>query len=231
MNKTSKTLLAASLALGIVVAMPIKASAQGPQDQNNPSQQVVSDLELQQSDVRDALKLLFKNVGVNYSVANEVQGTITVSLHNVPFETALRNILGQVDATYRVEGNVYNIVKKEDTAQPTVTQSDDTLGQTVTAKKRLYRIKILHADPQLIFELLAGKVSATTSPEQSALVGVGGSGGGQGGGGRGGMGGGGFGGGGMGGGGFGGGGMGGGYGGSSGGGFGGGSTGGFGGGF
>jgi type II secretory pathway component GspD/PulD (secretin) len=218
MNKTSKTLLAASLALGIVVNMPVKASAQAGQDQTNPSQQVVSDLELEQSDIRDALKLLFKNIGVNYSVAPDVQGSITVSLKNVPFETALRNILGQVDATYRVEAGVYNIVKKEETTVPTITSGQDEGQQPVGAKRRLYRIKIQHADPQLIFMLLAGKVGVNTPPEISALSGgsgSGGAGGTGGGGGRGGMGGGGF-------GGSSGGGLGGGIGGSSGGGYGGG---------
>ena len=229
MNKTSKTLLAALLGLGLAIGMPIRAHAQ-PQDQTNPSQAVVSDLELEQSDIRDALKLLFKNVGISYTVAPDVQGSITVSLHSVPFETALRNILGQVDATYRVEGGVFNIIKKEETTVPTITQGTDESAQPVGTKKRLYRIKIMHADPALIFLLLAGRVSVGQSPEISLGSGGGsggaggGSGGGRGGSGGGGMGGGGF--GGSGGGGMGGGTGGGGFGGGSGG-----SSGGFGGGF
>lgn len=62
--------------------------------------------------------------------------------------------------------------------------------------KSVYRIKIRHADPQLIYMLLAGKTTFSTPPEMSTLIF----------GGNGGFGGGGFGGGGFGGGNFGGGG-------------------------
>jgi len=222
MNKKSKILVSAMLGLALFGATPL-ASAQ-----NDPRDQIIQSLELQDAPIRDALRILFKNVGVSYTIASDVQGTVTASLKSVPFETALRNLLGQVDATYRVEASIFNIVRKE--TQTDVGGGNQLPNETLptTDQKRFYRIKIQHADPQYVYMLLRGEMGFNSGPEISTLSG-GGFGGGQGGFGGGGFGGGGQGGGGFGGGGFGGGGQGGGGfggGGFGGGGFGGGSSGG-----
>src|SRR6185436_12387754 len=99
-----------AIALAGLVASPMNAQPQGGDLRN----QIVPSLELQDADVRDALKLLFESVGVtNYTIANDVQGRITVKLTNVPFETALRNVLNQVDATWSIEAGIYQIKKRE----------------------------------------------------------------------------------------------------------------------
>ena len=48
---------------------------------------------------------------------------MTVSLHNVTFETALENILRQIDATYRVEAGVYEIVPRQMISGPDPTDN------------------------------------------------------------------------------------------------------------
>jgi len=73
--------------------------------------QNTTNMDLENADVRETLRQLFKTVGVSYSVDPDVQGTVTLSLKNVTFEAALQNILHQVDATYSVEGGVYHISK------------------------------------------------------------------------------------------------------------------------
>ena len=179
--------------------------------QEDISQKNIASLELEQADVREALRALFKNVNVSYSIAPEVQGPVTVSLKSVTFETALQNVLRQVDATYRIEAGVYEIVKKQDTIGPNTSTTDTPVK---TDNKTIRIIHIRSADPAFIAMMIGqkeGNQNYQVSPESSTIAKTGG-GGGMGGGGRGGggMGGGGFGGGGMGGGGMGGGGMGGG---------------------
>ncbi len=242
MNTTMKLAMSVVFGIFLMGAFPSIASAQ-----EDISQKQIPSLELDQADVREALRALFKNVSVSYSIAPEVQGPVTVSLKNVPFDVALQNVLRQVDATYRVEGGVYEIVKRAEVTAPTPGEKEDVTPVKTTITRR---IKIRSADPEFIAMMLgkkAGNQSYEISPEISTLNkgmsmgmggmgggGMGGMGGGMGGmgGGMGGMGGGmgmgGFGGGGMGGGmgGFGGGGMGG-FGGGMGG-FGGGGMGGFG---
>lgn len=201
----------ASLALPalmtLMMAAPLPAMAQ-----DDPRDRMVSSLELDQADIRDALKLLFRMVQANYTVNPDVQGTVTISLQNVPFETALRAVLNQVDATWRVEGGIYNIIKKAEPA-PVTPGVDPTLGNTTPQQNNVpRRIKLRSADPYLILLLISQSSPSADvflQPEMSTYPqGGGGGGGGMGGnggfgggygGGNGGMGGGGFGGGGMGG--------------------------------
>ncbi|MFQ3586145.1 MAG: secretin and TonB N-terminal domain-containing protein [Fimbriimonadaceae bacterium] len=222
------------MAVVLMAGAPTKGLAQA-----DPSQTPIPSLELEQADVREALRQLFRSVNVSYSISPDVQGTVTLSLRNVTFETALRNILNQVDATYRVEGGVFQIIRRE-ALTPDITQGQDLTAPAAT--KPVRRLKIQRADPAYIIMMLnGGSTPGNARPEMSTLMG-GGFGGGFGGGGFGGGGfggglggfGGGFGGGGLGGfGGFGGGGLGGfgggGFGGFGGGGFGGMGGGGFGG--
>ncbi len=203
--------LAVVALMTLIVAAPMSASAQ-----DDPRDRMVQSLELDQADIRDALKLLFRMVGSNYSVASDVQGTVTISLQNVPFETALRAVLNQVESTWRVEGGIYNIIKKPEPA--TVNPGVDLGPGAGTAPQQQSvprRIKIRSADPYLILLLISQSTPSADvflQPELSTFPsggqgGQGGQGGGQGGFG------GGFGGGQSGGGGFGGGGFGGGFGG------------------
>jgi hypothetical protein len=86
-------------------------SAQRAEQTGASGNRNLMDLTLDNADVRDALREIFKTGKVSYTIAPNVQGTVTVSLKNVSFETALGNVARQVDATYRVEGGVYNVVK------------------------------------------------------------------------------------------------------------------------
>jgi len=201
--------LAVSALIAVVSLSVISTTALAQED---ISQKQIPSLELEQADVREALRALFKNVNVSYSIAPEVQGPVTVSLKNVTFEAALQNVL-------RVETNA-----------PLTAPSDSPKNVSTLITRR---IKILHADPQFIALMIGKKggnqlytvapeMSSVTKGAQAASMGggmMGGMGGGMGGGtmGGGGMSGGGFGGGygggGMSGGGYGGGGMMGGYGG------------------
>jgi type II secretory pathway component GspD/PulD (secretin) len=204
MKKRITLTLGALLAISMLAGAPAKATAQ-----DDVSQKIIPSLELDSADVREALRALFKNVGVSYSIAPEVQGTVTVSLRNVTFEAAIQNILKQVNATYRVDGGIYQIVLKEqiDLTPDNNNNQGPTRNPTV-----IRRLKIRSADPQLIITLLSGSQSTGVAPEESTIFNTPqNQGGGQGGGfGGGGLGGGGLGGGGLGGGGLGGGGLGGG---------------------
>ncbi|MCH8977928.1 MAG: hypothetical protein IH945_01635 [Armatimonadetes bacterium] len=209
MRNAAVTVLGLAIA-GALAMAPAAVLAQTQDDKIIPS------LDLDQADIRDALKIIFKNAGYSYSVDQNVQGTVTVHLTNIPFETALRNVLNQVVATYRIVAGIYNIVLR-----PTQGPGDGGVVPPVPEANEIIRkIYIRSADPALIFAILSGTADIGTMPESSTLSfggGFGGQGGfggggrgGFGGGGQGGFGGGGFGGSGFGGSGFGGGGRGGG---------------------
>ncbi|MDR3691108.1 MAG: hypothetical protein P4L46_17135 [Fimbriimonas sp.] len=138
--------------------------------QEDISQKTISSLDLEQADVREALRVLFKNVNVSYSIAPEVQGAVTVSLKNATFETALQNILRQVDGTYRIEGGVYEIVRRVDSISPNANTPDTPIK---TDTKIIRRIKIRSADPEFIAMMIGqkeGSQSYNVAPERSTIV-------------------------------------------------------------
>ena len=160
MNRFGK--LIAALVLGAVCSGVIAPRAYA---QNDPRDTKIT-LSLNDADVREALKMLFKSVNAQYSIAPEVQGTVVVDLKEIPFETALRNILDQVKATYRIETGIYVIVMREEIgARPETTEPTPTAA----AKKPLRRFKLMHADPLLILMLLTGTLDPYGQPEYSAL--------------------------------------------------------------
>jgi type II secretory pathway component GspD/PulD (secretin) len=152
--------------LGTLLAGGLIESAAAQED---ISQKMIPSMELNQADVREAVRALFKNVGASYMVAPEVQGMVTVSLKNVSFETALQNILRQVDGTYRVEAGVFEIVRRMETVAPT---SGPEMAPSVRTTI-IRRIKIRSADPAFIAAMLgakAGSQSYTIAPEISTIA-------------------------------------------------------------
>jgi type II secretory pathway component GspD/PulD (secretin) len=73
--------------------------------------------EFSSEDVRGALRALFRNVNVNYSIAPEVQGTVNGHIQG-SFLDVLSLILEQVRGTYRVQSGVFQIVKIEQFTRP-----------------------------------------------------------------------------------------------------------------
>jgi type II secretory pathway component GspD/PulD (secretin) len=68
-------------------------------------------LKFHYEDVRQALKILFRNTNASYSLAPDVTGKVTASLANVPLGKALPFLLKQVECTFHVEGGVVLILK------------------------------------------------------------------------------------------------------------------------
>ena len=217
--------------LASVMLVPNIARAQdtgsgGSQDISNKK----VTLNLQNADIRSALTLLFNTVGANFSIASDVRGSVTVSLNDVPFQTALESILrasSMMPLTYRIENGVYTISPKQEdntnTYAPTQQANTSTSSSTTTPSlpKRFTKIPVNFADAGEIALLLGGTPIISYYYNTAGMLGMNSMGGGYGNG----FGGGGFGGygGGYGGGGYGnsfGGGFGGGYGGGMGGGFG-----------
>lgn len=160
MRPLQKLALVTTLALGMLAAGPSLALAQ-----EDPMRTIVHSLDVQQADVRDAIRALFKDVKVSYSVEADVQGVVTAAFRDVEFETALTNILRQVDATYRIESGVIVIMKKKAPVMPNPTTPELPIpARPGTYIKRIY---IQHIDPMLLFMLLNGNTNVLTPPEIS----------------------------------------------------------------
>ncbi len=155
-------------------------------------------LNLENADIRFALKLLFQSVGVNYTLDQAVQGTVTAQLSDVRFEVALENILksvqSQLPLTYDKENGIYRVKIKQEQLPETPTGQEEDEKQ-VTPKFNPQKLKVKSVDANIIAMILGGSALYTGQMMQQS----GGYGNGNGGGYGGGYGGGGYGGGGYGG--------------------------------
>ena len=164
MNNVRTAIAALALATVFFGGMAPRAFAQ-----DDPSDKKVT-LMLTDADVREAIRMLFKGMNISYEIAADVNGTVTVEYNNVPFTTALRGILGQVNATYKIEMGIYRIMLKEEPNRINPTEDTTTAP---TQKKEIRRIRIKHADPMYIYYMLIGGLNFGMQPEMSVLYGGG----------------------------------------------------------
>jgi len=118
-------------------------------------------LNLESASVVDALKLLFRSVGYNYTLDESVVGGyVTVSLKDVTFETALRTILRSANPplTYRVDGGVYIITPRVETYETTTTET--LVEDQPQPQVRTEKIMLQHLDSLAIAQLLGGNAIA-----------------------------------------------------------------------
>ena len=86
-----------------------------PQDSPIDTGEIAFDaVEFNGTEARDAIRALFARDGFAVTVDSDVVGRVWGHYYGVPFETILQNLTRQVEATYRVEGGVYQVVLRED---------------------------------------------------------------------------------------------------------------------
>jgi type II secretory pathway component GspD/PulD (secretin) len=93
-------------------AMGLGGMTRGPARQEDPRDTTVT-LTVNRVSVREAMRRLFGVVHAKCIVDPDVRGDVTASYREVPFETALRGLLDQVDGTYIIGSGVYGIVKRD----------------------------------------------------------------------------------------------------------------------
>jgi hypothetical protein len=161
----------------IAVLVAAQASPLLAQQGGDPSQRRVT-VKYDQADVRFVLKQLFDSVGVSYTLDPNVQGTVTVSLTDVPFTVALDNILRPLNLTYRVENGVYFVTVRQPEEAPLAPNVDTTTPEEGVRLNLPEKIQLNYASPTLIAALLGGSLIGYAQYElQSGAGGFGGFGG------------------------------------------------------
>jgi len=156
------------VALCVAAFAPVRA-------QQPPQGEATVTLNLESASVTDALKLLFRSTGYNYSLDESVtQGSVTVRLDKIPFTTALRTVLRAANPplTYRVEGGVYVITPKA--TETTVEVAETNPVEDITTKMRTEKIVVQHLDSAALAFLFGGSaISLTQSGWSSSSNGYG----------------------------------------------------------
>jgi type II secretory pathway component GspD/PulD (secretin) len=80
-----------------------------------PEIPIITAVYLEKTPLIHALKAVFGSGSVSYTTDPNVplDSTVTLALKNQELETVLRNILNQVDCTYRIEGGIFQIIRRE----------------------------------------------------------------------------------------------------------------------
>lgn len=157
-NSNRACLVAGALTLFAVPAMV------GAQDSGSKPQDAVMSrrvtLTLENADIRYGLKLLFNSVGANFTLDPLVQGTVTVSLTDVPFRTALESLLRSTNSTgrlsYRLEDGVYHIGPKAEDAGPADVRSEEIAP--TEPQRRIAKIQVNFVDARLLAAQLGGSI-------------------------------------------------------------------------
>lgn len=69
-------------------------------------------LDLKDADLRDVLNTFGKLTGLEMRIDESVQGKVSVSWHNVPWDQAFDSLLKENGLTYRAEGSIIHVSKK-----------------------------------------------------------------------------------------------------------------------
>ena len=71
-------------------------------------------LDFQNIEVRTILQILAKESGMNIVASDSVQGNMTISLKDVPWDQALQLVLDARDLDKRQSGNIINVAPREE---------------------------------------------------------------------------------------------------------------------
>ncbi len=137
----------------VLVGVTVSAVAQEPASGGGPK----VTLNLESASIADALKLLFRATGYNYTLDESVvQGYVTVSLKDVTFETALRTVLRAANPplTYRVDGGVYIISPKVETYESSLPEQQ--VEEPAQPQVRTEKITLQHLDSLAVAQILGG---------------------------------------------------------------------------
>jgi hypothetical protein len=106
--------------------------------------------------------MLFHESGFSYVLSPGVQGRVTVSLHDVSWDQALRFVLDSLSLTYQREDNVYLIGRRaaetppREPARGSPAKPDGLKPAATPGKPRLDVVKVLYSDPAMIAAVLGG---------------------------------------------------------------------------
>jgi type II secretory pathway component GspD/PulD (secretin) len=122
----------------------------------SPAAEGVVNLDLQDAPIRDALTQLFHDSHVDYSIANDVGGFVTMKVTAQPLESALRLMMRAVgDLTYDRVNGVYFVRRRAIDTQPAIAAAAPApLPEPQVAEQGWDTIQLNYIDPYDLRQIL-----------------------------------------------------------------------------
>src|SRR5579872_1833316 len=134
-------------------AAALAAPPPPPSDMSGMTSPRNVNLDVKNADILDVLKLLANESGENIVATQNVKGTVTVSLHDVPLRTALDLIVHTNGLDYRRMGNIYVVGTTDD-----LNHQFGSIGQVAT---QTVAFPIKYANPNDLKTQLAGVIPSS----------------------------------------------------------------------
>ena len=156
---------AVAIALLALHAGSAQVLAEPPRARKPAAQQTV-DLDLKQADIRNVLRLLAELGNVNLVYGEEITGEITIRLHGVTWNDAMRVVLASMGLEMVHEGNIVRVASAETLAAERKAELDahEQCLQSAPLKTRLVRVSYARAAE------MAQHIKATLSPRGTVSV-------------------------------------------------------------
>lgn len=154
-----------ALAIACALAACLAAAPAGAEQGRLPTRRV--DLSLHQADIHNVLRL-FADIGrVNIVCADEVSGTVTMTLRGVRWDVALRAILRSKGLDMAWEDNVIRVAPAAALAEERRARVDAAESCLATAPLQTRIIRVSHADAEAVAALALANLR---SPRGSVAV-------------------------------------------------------------
>jgi type IV pilus assembly protein PilQ len=152
-----------SLALAAAAALACVAAPAAAQHHDRARR---IDLAVQGADVRDVVRLIADAAGLNVVVDDDVSGTVTVSLHHVRWQDALRAVLQAKGLDVERTDGILRVASAETLARERQARIDAqrSCEETAPLRTRLYRLSYADADS------VAAHLRARLSPRGTVEV-------------------------------------------------------------
>ncbi len=126
-------------------------------------------LDVKELDIKDTLKIISQASGLNIIMDNDVKAKISITLTDVPWQTALENILKINELTYKTHDNIIRIMsqatlKKEEDTSPVSTKIM-TLNFAKAADLQQSLNKILSSRGNIQININTNSLIVTDTPD------------------------------------------------------------------
>jgi len=126
------------------------------QDAAKPSALGGIELRTERMDVREALRSIFKQANVSYTLAPEVQGFVSADFQGLVIEDAVCVLARQVDAVVRIESGVYQVIRYE--GSPHIVIFDEPVPGSKQALRSDPPVTFASADDKSLYFLRDGSL-------------------------------------------------------------------------
>lgn len=123
-------------------------------------------LDLKDVDVRSAIESLFRGTGKNFAIQGDVQGIIPgLSVRDVPFETALKGLAKAADLTYRIDGDIYLIQKKQAVVEavPQIATEEVYIEEPLVEESIIDKVPLSHTGASELLSMMSGDWDSNNS--------------------------------------------------------------------